>query len=226
MFKTLLASQPTFPVSNQSALLALLFHAFVLVIAARATAHPAVRMVRLARDTVMLELPNTPVDRRTAADRSVPLDLPAAPTSHALLELPLVPLSAVALPAVQTGKLDIRALTGPGPPTESGSSRNEPALSTLSGTVPDSLPVLEGSLEPRYPEQLARTGMSGLVDLEYEVDSSGGVNPSSIRAIRSTHPAFAISASEAIRHARFRPARRLGEPVSVIVRQRIRFQNR
>jgi TonB family protein len=86
--------------------------------------------------------------------------------------------------------------------------------------------VLEGSLEPRYPEQLARTGMSGLVDLEYEVDSSGGVNPSSIRAIRSTHPAFAISASEAIRHARFRPARRLGKPVSVIVRQRIRFQNR
>jgi protein TonB len=68
--------------------------------------------------------------------------------------------------------------------------------------------------------------MSGVVDLEYEVRADGRVNPVSIRVIWSTHPAFASSAQEAIRGARFRPARQLGRVVAVTVRQRIRFQNR
>jgi periplasmic protein TonB len=87
----------------------------------------------------------------------------------------------------------------------------------------DELPQLQGELVPRYPAALQRTGVSGVVELEYVISLAGHVDPRSIRVLESTHPAFSAAAADAVGHARFRPARRNGRPVAVRVRQTIRF---
>jgi protein TonB len=88
----------------------------------------------------------------------------------------------------------------------------------------DELPELVGDLRLRYPLGLERAGVSGVVVLEYVVGSDGRVNPGSVRALSSSHPAFFQAALEALRDARFKPARRWGRSIAVLVQQRIRFR--
>jgi protein TonB len=88
----------------------------------------------------------------------------------------------------------------------------------------DQLPELVGDLRLRYPVGLERAGVSGVVVLEYVVGSDGRVNPGSVRALSSSHPAFFQAALEALRDARFKPARKWGRSIAVLVQQRIRFR--
>lgn len=88
----------------------------------------------------------------------------------------------------------------------------------------DKLPELEEELHPSYPESLRRAGVRGWVEVEYVVNTDGRVDRRSLRVLASSHPAFLLSALEAIGRARFRPARRGSHPVAVLVRQTIRFR--
>jgi TonB family protein len=88
----------------------------------------------------------------------------------------------------------------------------------------DELPALLNDLRPRYPEQLRAATFNGEVVVEYVIDRNGRVLANSIRTIRSDHPAFTRSVREALLTARFRPGRRGGRSVPVLVRQRIRFE--
>jgi protein TonB len=227
MFTTLLASQPASKHSSQSALLALTFHALVVLLAVRITAHPLSIPTSSPRDTVLLEISNMPADEPAPVSSDVPSSPLPLPARLPRLDLPPVSLPTDGLSVLQIPKL------GPSTLRELASARGSEVravTATPSSSVPggafDTPPTLEAVIEPRYPEALSPTGMSGVVDLEYEVGVDGRVNPASIRVISSTHPAFASSAAEAIKAARFRPARRLGRAVAVMVRQRIKFQNR
>ena len=71
---------------------------------------------------------------------------------------------------------------------------------------------------------LERAGVSGVVQVEYVVGSDGRVDPQSVRVLASTHPAFLLAALEALRDARFKPARRGGRSIAVLVQQTIRFR--
>ena len=66
----------------------------------------------------------------------------------------------------------------------------------------------------------------GFVRLAYLILPSGRADSASVRVIASTEPAFTTSVIRALLSASFKPARRRGRPVAVLVQQTIRFQNR
>jgi periplasmic protein TonB len=74
-----------------------------------------------------------------------------------------------------------------------------------------------------YPSAFERAGVEGAVLLEFVVDSTGIVVPTSIHAIQATHEGFVREAVEAVRDSRFRPGRVRGRPVAVLVRQAVTF---
>lgn len=75
----------------------------------------------------------------------------------------------------------------------------------------------------RYPLLLRRAGISGFVLIEFVINTSGRVEPSSIRIVSSSHAAFESAARETIRASIFRPGRVWGTVVRVLVQQQIDF---
>ena len=74
-----------------------------------------------------------------------------------------------------------------------------------------------------YPLLLRRAGISGFVLIEFVINTSGRVEPSSIKIVRSSHTAFEGPARDAIRESLFRPGRVFGTTVRVLVQQQIDF---
>lgn len=207
-----------------SAAFALVLHVALIFLAIRATNAAATAAVEAARDTIRLELGRPPEPRRFSTrppDGAFPIPAPPPPLSLRP-EPPRLDLPHFETPAPA---FDARALAG-----LSGSSDSVEAGRSTFGTdgvrslaEVDEPPRLVGGLSLRYPETLRATGLAGMVELEYIVRGSGAVEPGSIRVLRSTHDAFAEAAREALAAARFRPARRGGRPVAVLVRQTVRF---
>jgi TonB family protein len=78
--------------------------------------------------------------------------------------------------------------------------------------------------EPRYPKALEAAGVEGQVALEFVIDTTGRVEPASIRVLRSSHEAFEAEARRALATAVFRPASFSHRPVRQLTRQSIRFR--
>jgi TonB family protein len=76
---------------------------------------------------------------------------------------------------------------------------------------------------PRYPAPLQALGIEGRVLVEFVIDTSGHVEPGSVRALESTHPAFEKAAHEAMIKSLFQPARLSGHPVRQLTRQAVKF---
>jgi protein TonB len=78
--------------------------------------------------------------------------------------------------------------------------------------------------DPRYPPVLQSAGIAGSVDLQFIVDTTGHVEPNSLKVLAKTHDAFVEPAKEAVMKGVYKPARYKGEPVRQQVQQRIKFQ--
>jgi TonB family protein len=76
---------------------------------------------------------------------------------------------------------------------------------------------------PRYPKALEVAGIEGRVAFEFVIDTTGRVEPVSIRILESNHAAFEAAARAALTGAIFRPARMRGRPVRQLTRQAVRF---
>jgi protein TonB len=228
MFDTLLESNVATRPQVRSGLIALFLHIAVVLVAISATATSRAIFQPATRDTIRLDLTRPrlgepPHSRPTGPPSGSP-EIPAPPpVTGAPPQIPaLEPLQFTGSP------IDVKAFAGMLPGSDSGrlapGQGSVPAV--LTATEADVLPLLTSHLQPHYPEALRRTGVSGQVVLEYVVGTSGWVDASSVRVLLSTHPAFSAAALEAIRGVRFRPARRSGRPVAVLVRQTIRFEIR
>jgi periplasmic protein TonB len=77
---------------------------------------------------------------------------------------------------------------------------------------------------PRYPPVLASTGITGRVEMQFIVDTTGHVEASSFKIMKTSHPAFAEPAREAILKSVFKPARFKGRPVRQLVQQAVSFK--
>jgi len=76
---------------------------------------------------------------------------------------------------------------------------------------------------PRYPPVMASAGIAGSVDLQFIIDTTGHVEPGSLKVLAKTHDAFVEPAKEAIQKSIYKPARYKGEPVRQQVQQRVSF---
>jgi TonB family protein len=99
------------------------------------------------------------------------------------------------------------------------------SLSLYRSTEVDELPQLLTDLRPEYPDVLRHAGISGAVEVEYVVGKDGRIEPHSLRVLTTDHEQFTRSVVYALRPARFKAARRAGQPVAVLVRQAIRFRS-
>lgn len=75
--------------------------------------------------------------------------------------------------------------------------------------------VLAGQLI--YPELLRQAGMSGRVTIQAIVDTTGRVEPSSLKVLQSTNPGFEQNARNYVLKALWRPARVHGRAVRVLI---------
>ena len=89
----------------------------------------------------------------------------------------------------------------------------------------DELPRLLASPPLQYPDSLRGVGIEGVVVLEFVIDTTGHVEPSSITVIESPHPAFIGIATDAVLVSVYSPGRTGGVPVPVGVRESLYFHN-
>ena len=78
--------------------------------------------------------------------------------------------------------------------------------------------------EPRYPPALQSAMISGRVELQYIVDTTGHAEPNSFKVLSQTHEAFVAPAKTAILKGVFKPAKFRGRPVRQLVQQAISFK--
>jgi len=77
--------------------------------------------------------------------------------------------------------------------------------------------------QPRYPPVLQQAGITGRVELQFVVDTTGHAEPRSFKVLRSSNKAFEEPAREAIMKSVFRPARIRGQAVRQLVQQAMAF---
>jgi len=76
----------------------------------------------------------------------------------------------------------------------------------------------------RYPDELRARGIQGRVMLELVIDTTGRVEPGSIRVVAATHRAFGGAAAQMVANSRFWPARIAGRKVRVRVQLPVNFR--
>ena len=118
-------------------------------------------------------------------------------------------------------------VAGSAVPTERGRTGCDTAASLPPSVPADSVDVRPAVVPPRpylrTPPRLAMAGVTGDVLLEYDVDSTGVVDPCSIRIILAKRPEFAASASDFVSALHFTPGILDGIPVRTRLQQRISF---
>lgn len=89
----------------------------------------------------------------------------------------------------------------------------------------DQLPALVSAqpLERDYPSMLRQAGITGRVVIEAVIDTTGRAEPGSIAVVQTAHPGFNDAAKRWFSKALFRPARKNGQPVRVLVTQALDF---
>ena len=77
----------------------------------------------------------------------------------------------------------------------------------------------------QYPGLLRHAGIEGRVIVRATIDTSGRVEPASVKVIKSTHDGFDESATSWVRRTVFRPARVNGRAVRAVMTIPIEFKN-
>jgi TonB family protein len=78
-------------------------------------------------------------------------------------------------------------------------------------------PALLSAPPPVYPALLKQAGIQGRVILPAVIDTTGRVEPASVRIMKSPHPAFDQPTKDRVLKALFRPARLHGRRVRVFI---------
>jgi len=78
--------------------------------------------------------------------------------------------------------------------------------------------------QPVYPPLLQQAGIQGVVKVEAIIDTSGRVEPNSVRVVESPNPGFDQAAKTVVVKSLYRPARVYGRAVRVLIQQPINFQ--
>jgi protein TonB len=187
----------------------------------------------------------SPHPARGAAERLAPALRRAAPRRTPPLRLPLpsVVLPNVALPEAQVTRL-VAGVLAAAPDMARRVSRPEDfapaaaqgaaaiartgalALAGVAVHVRDVPIPLVTNPTPAYPAALAGAGIGGQVVVEFRIDSTGVVDPASLRVVESTNTLFVQAVRRVLPRLRFMPAQ-LGEhAVGVTVRQPFLFTTR
>ena len=82
-------------------------------------------------------------------------------------------------------------------------------------------PVPVRTVAPKYPTELKRDGIAGVVSINCIIDEKGNVTESKV--LKSSHPSFAEPALDALNKWKFKPAKRGGVVVPIKITIPIQF---
>ena len=108
-------------------------------------------------------------------------------------------------------RFDPKEYSGSG--VEGGLSGNE----VYAEALVEERPALLSAPTPVYPALLKQAGIQGRVILPAVIDTTGRVEPASVRIMKSPHPAFDQPTRDWVLKALFRPARLQGRGVRVFI---------
>jgi protein TonB len=77
--------------------------------------------------------------------------------------------------------------------------------------------------KPRYPESLRNAGVDGRVLVQFSVDTTGRIDPESVKILESTHDLFSRAVRDALGGFRFRPAEVGGRRVAALAQMPFEF---
>ena len=211
-----------------------LSHGLLLVLAIGAT-RSAMEAARIAPrdDKILLFVPRAPEPPPIGTEKPATIINLSDPPPQGFQTVPPVTEIPTVIPPVDLDQrpFDPRDFTGRG--MEGGV-----ADGVVGGTGPvrmdeiyqaaTNLPGFEPAMvlsqpTPEYPAALASVGIEGRVEVQFVVDTTGRVEPSSIEVVKSTQSGFEGAARKAITGSLFRPARLSNVPVRQLTMQAIRF---
>ena len=192
----------------------LAIHAAIIAGVVYATLHaaPLDDQVSMGRTVVLL----APQDLQNAAD----------PPPVQQLADPLQGLQPVAVSAQNPPNMpavDLQQRFDPKDYSSSGVEGNRASDIVVSGNevyaeaLVDERPALLSAPAPVYPALLKQAGIQGRVILPAVIDTTGRVEPASVRIMKSSHPAFDQPTKDWVLKALFRPARLHGRGVRVSI---------
>jgi protein TonB len=82
-------------------------------------------------------------------------------------------------------------------------------------------PVPVRTVAPKYPTDLKRDGVSGVVSVKCTIDEKGNVTEPTV--VKTTHEAFSGPAIDALSKWKFKPAKRGGTVVAIKITIPIQF---
>lgn len=229
MFDTLIESKPKKKKNAGQMAMSVGLHAVLIFGAVKATNQAAETLSNVLKDTTMVFLappkatppPPPPQDVIVSATPPPQGFQTVVPPAEIPTEIPPVNLNERFDPKDFTGRgqeggIGTGVVGGTGPvPTVNGEV-------FLAADIDDP-PTVLGSVQLRFPPVMQQAGISGVVDVQYVVDTTGHAEPSSFKIMKSTHKAFEEPAREAILKAVFKPGRSRGTAVRVLVQQKLKF---
>jgi protein TonB len=84
--------------------------------------------------------------------------------------------------------------------------------------------ALPGNRTPVYPELLRKAGVEGSVLVQFIIDTTGALEPESVRIIKSDHELFSHAVRAVLDRHRFLPAEAGGHRVRMLVQQWFEFE--
>jgi TonB family protein len=172
------------------------------------------------------------VARRDAVARTdttvVFLEAPrlSAPPPPVQLDVPLQGFQAVVVPAVIPADIppinlqqpfDPRDFSGIGVEGGHASGVAPPQDEVYTEAIVDEKPLLLSAPPPPYPALLSAAGIQGRVVLQAVVDTTGRLEPGSLKILETPNPGFNTPVKQWALKALFRPAMRQGRAVRVYV---------
>lgn len=225
MFEELVSSRIQRQVAPMRGLVVGMLHGIVIAGAIRGTARrPEAHVVPPTPIMVFDQPRRTPVAASAPADPGAPADPVRAP------ELPPAPVDVPpSLPPVTAGPpiaaAVLRRVLSPGTPVAGPAGGDSTSLrGALAGSEVDEPATVIHQPSPRYPPVLQQAGVQGRVLVEFIIDTSGHIEPASLRVLESSNPGFDAAAGETVRRSVFRPARVRGNPVRQRTIQSIAFR--
>jgi protein TonB len=150
------------------------------------------------------------------------------------IENQLAPPSLVDMPSVVPVDAFTQPLTPPPPPnmvaakgtitipvTKPGANFGKGIDNLFNVGDLDQKPVLRVSVNPTYPYEMSRAGITGEVMVEFIINTNGDVTQAQV--VRSSHREFEAPAVQAVLKWKFKPGRKGGRTVNVRAAQPIEF---
>lgn len=227
MFTTLLESNRRSPRAAAQGVISLALHVGLGVGAVQATRQVVTAVPIRVEPISLIDEPSRPTPPDPTPTTSEPVGPTRLPSDPIFVSPPAGPVDGI--PPIQIGEpIDSRRFVvgSPIPPSCLTGCR---AADSTGGSVyledrVDEPASVVTQATPVYPPILKAAGIEGRVVLQFVVDTTGAVEPESIKTIETSHGGFEASAREAILASRFTPARIRGAAVRQLVRQGISFR--